>query len=118
MGFPRYLKEKLLPILVNRTVIFFFIMCLVTLFLYFTGTIQGFIDSTQLSLLRLSVILGIFLAITSVCGMLLALGRFFMIKKYRYLLRAGAYLLLVIFGVATVLSAMFIITVSGGNIGS
>jgi len=118
MDFPRYLKEKLLPILISRTVIFFFLMCLFTLFLYFAGTIQGFIDSTQLSLLRLYTILGIFLTVTSVYGMALDLSRLFKHKKTRYLFRAGGYMLLVIFGAATVLAATFIITVSGGNAGS
>ena len=118
MGFSRYLKEKLPPILVSRTVIFFFLMCLLILILYVAGTVQEFIDSTQLTLLRLYVVVGVFLAIASVYGMILDLGRFLRMKKARYLFRAGGYLLLVIFGVATVLAAMFIITVSGGNAGS
>jgi len=83
--------------------------------LYIAGTIQGFIDSTQLSLLRLYVILGIFLALTSVSGMVLSLVRLFKLKKTRYLFRAGGYILLAIFGATTVLAAMFIITVSRGN---
>ena len=115
MAFPRYLKEKLLPILASRMVIFFFLMCLLTLFLYAAGTVQGFIDSTQLSLLRLYVILGIFLTAASACGMLLELRRFFKVKTRRYLFQAGLYLFFVFFGAATVLTAMFIITVSGGN---
>jgi len=115
MDLSRFLKEKPLPILVNRTAIFFFVMCLVTLFLYIVGTGQGFIDSTQLSLLKLYSILGIFLVVVSVCGIALDLERFLKIKKKRYLFRAGGYLLLVAFGVSTVLAVMFIITVSRGN---
>ena len=116
MIFSRNLKEKLLVILVNRTVLFLFLMCLLTLSLYVVGTVQGFIDSTQLALLRLYVVLGIFLAIISVFGMILALGRVLKTQKKRYLFRAGGYLFLVVFGMATVLAVMFIITVSGGNI--
>ena len=116
MFFPRNLKEKLLPIMVNRTAVFFFLMCLLTLFLYVVGTVQDFIDSTQLALLRFYVVLGIFLTIASVYGIAVDLERFLKSKKHRYLLRAGGYLLLVIFGVATVLAVMFIITVSGGNV--
>ena len=117
ISFLRYLKERLLPILVNRTVIFLFLMCLLTMFLYVVGTIQGFIDSTQLVLLKLCVVLGIFLAVTSVYGAALNLWRLFNVKKARYLFRAGGYMLLVIFGAAAVLAAKFIITASGGNAG-
>ena len=115
MGFSRYLKERLLPILVNRTVVFFFLMCLLTLFLYAVGTVQDFIDSTQLSLLRLYGVLGIFLTIASVYGIALNLGRLIKNKKSRYLLRAGGYMLLVIFGFVSVMAAMFIITLSEGS---
>ena len=118
MKFSLYLKEKLLPTLVNRTVIFFFLMCLFTLFLYFAGTIQGFVDSTQLGLLKVAVVLGIFLTVTSVYSMIFVLMRLFKLKKVRYLLRAGVYMLVAIFGAATVLAALFITTVSGGNTGS
>ena len=108
-------KEKLLPILVSRTVIFFFLMCIITIFLYLAGTIQGFIDSTQLFLLRLYTVLGIFLSVVSIVGMILNLQRLFRTKKTRYLLRAGVYILMVLFGAATVLAVMFIITVSEGT---
>jgi hypothetical protein len=117
MVFSRYLKEKLLPILVSRTVIFFSFMCLLTLFLYAAGTTQEFVDSTQLSLLRLYTVLGIFLTVGSVCGMALDLKRLIKIKKIRYLMRAGGYLLLAVLGAATVLVVMFIITLSRGNLG-
>ena len=111
-----YLKEKVLPILASRAVIFFFIMCLLTIFLYAAGTAQGFIDSTQFALIRLYVVLGIFLTVTSGCGMFLNLGRLFSYKKIRYLARAGGYIVLVIFGTLTVLAAMFILAISEGNI--
>ena len=111
----RNLKDKLLYILVNRTTIFFLIIGLLTLFLYAAGTVQGFIDSTQVSLLRLYSVLGIFLTVISICGVFLDLGRYIRSKKGRYLARAGGYALLVIFGAATVLAAMLIVTLSGGS---
>ena len=117
MYFPRSLKEKLFPILVSRTVIFFFLLCLLTLFLYAAGAVQGFVDSTQMALLSVYVVLGIFLVISSVGGTIVALGRFYRLRKSRYLLRAGGYMLLIIFGSATVLLVMFIITVASGNSG-
>ena len=111
-----HLKEKLLPILTSRTVIFFFVMCLLTIFLYAAGTAQGFIDSTQFALLRLYIVLGIFLTAASACGMLLDFGRLFKLRKIRYLFRAAGYILLVVFGSVTVLAALFIIAMSEGNI--
>jgi hypothetical protein len=108
-------KEKFLYLLVNRLAIFFFLMCVLTLFLYTAGTIQDFIDSTQLFLLNLYFILGIFLTAASVSGMLLDLNRFSRTRKTRYLLRAGGYIFLVVFGVVTVLAASAITAISGGN---
>ena len=115
MDLIRNRKEKMLPVLVSRAVIFFFLMCVLTLLLYFAGTIQGFVDTTQLFLLRLYVVLGILLLLVSIFGMVLNLQRLVRTKKARYLLRALGYMLLVLFGIATVLAVMFIITVSGGT---
>ena len=115
MRVSRYLKEKLLPILASRITAFFFLMCLFTWFLYAAGTVQGFIDTTQLALLRLAVVLGIFLIMASVYGLILLLGRFFREKRFRYLFRSGAYLFLMVFGAITLLASMFIITASTGN---
>ena len=115
MVISRNLKEKLLPILVSRVVIFFFIMCLLTLFLYAAGTNQGFVDSTQLALLRLYLVLGIFLAVFSVCGCIVGIVRFLRIRKARYFFRACGYLLLAIFGAVTVIIAALIMTLSAGN---
>ena len=115
MNFKRYRKERLLPILINRSAIFFFLMCLLTLFLYIAGTVQGFIDSTQLFLLRLYFVLGIFLTTVSLLGVLMDILRFVKRKKPRYLFRALGYLFLVLFGIITVLAVLFIIALSGGN---
>lgn len=115
MKSPKYLKEKLLPILINRSAIFFSIMCLLTMFLYAIGTRQGFVDSTQFGLLRLYAVLGIFLVTCSVCGTVLNVIRFISQKKLRYLLRGAAYLLLVLFGAITVLAVIFIFALSTGK---
>ena len=110
-----FLRKKLQYILVSRVVIFFFVMCLLTLFLYAAGTVQGFTDSTQLSLLSLYMVLGIFLTSTSFYGVLLNLRRFLLDKRTRYLLRTFGYILLALFGVVTVLAVVFILTISKGN---
>ena len=111
----RFDKEKLLPVLINRTAIFLLVMCILTLFLYAIGTNQDFVDSTQLGLLRLYVVLAIFLVTTSVCGIIINIVRFLPQKRARYLLRAGGYMLLVLFGTATLLALMFIFTLSSGS---
>jgi hypothetical protein len=115
MEFFRIKKEKLLPILVNRTAIFFFLMCLLALFLYAAGTVQGFIDAAQLNLLRLYTVLGIFLMISSVCGLILDLRRSLKSRRAGYLLRAAGYVFLAIFAAATVMAVFFIIALSEGN---
>jgi len=114
MGFPRFSKERLLPILINRTALFFFVLSVLTLFLYGAGTVQGFTDATQFALLALYSILGIFLTITAVSGILLDLGRFIGTRKARYFFRACGYLFLVVFGIVTVLAVMAILALSGG----
>ena len=115
MFIPKHLKGRLFPVLVNRAVIFFFIMSLMTFFLYIIGTIQGFVDSTQLLLLRLLVILALCLIVSSVFGLVLNVMRFSKQKKLRYLIRAGCYFLLILFGVITALIILFIFTLSTGN---
>ena len=90
-------------------------MCLLILILYAAGTIQEFIDSTQLSLLRLYVFLGISLVISSIYSTILNLGQLIETKQVHYLFRACGYVFLVVFGVATVLVVMFIIIISEGN---
>jgi membrane-associated PAP2 superfamily phosphatase len=115
MNFFRIRKEDLLHILINRTVIFFFLACLLTLFIYAAGTVQNFIDSTQLYLLKLYSVLGIFLTVSSGLGIILDTGRFVRIKEARSLIRAVVYVFLALFGAATVLTVVFIISLSGGN---
>jgi len=115
MGFTRFSKERLLPILINRTALFLFVMSILTLFLYIAGTVQEFTDATQFALLTLYSVLGIFLTITSIAGIVLDLTRFIGAKKGRYFFRAGGYLFLVIFGAVTVMAVMAIFALSGGE---
>jgi hypothetical protein len=115
MFFLQNMDENPLPLLISRTVIFFSVMCLLTLSVYAAGVSQGFMDSTQLALLRLSTVLGIFLAVSSIFGIAVDLVRFFMYRNPRYFLGAGIYLLFVLFGIITLLIAMSIITLSNGN---
>ena len=114
MIFSRFSNDKLPYMLVNRSVIFLFSCCLLTLFLYAAGTVQTFMDSTQLFLLALYEVLGLLLFLGSAWGIVFDLYRFFKEKKQRYLLRAGGYLLLAAFSIVTVLMVMAITAFSGG----
>ena len=115
MNFLKYRKEKLLPILVNRASIFFLLMCILTFSFYAAGNTQDFLDSTQLFLLRLYVILGTFLITSSFFGAILEIIRVFREKKIRYFLRASAYILMLIFGIISIMAVLFIIALSQGN---
>jgi hypothetical protein len=113
---PKFPDNRLFSVLVNRTVIFFLAMCLISLFLYVTGTVQGFMDETQLFLLRLGVALSILLAFSSVYGLMLELILFFRKRRPRFIFGAGIYFLLGILGAAIAAAAGFILSASSGNI--
>ena len=115
MIFSRNLKEKLLPIIVSRIVIFFLLMSLLTLFLYAAGTGQGFTDTTQLALLKLYTVFGILLIVSSGYGIIVSIGRYIRFKRIKYFIATGTYLLFVILGGGTVVAALAIITLVSGN---
>lgn len=112
----KLLNNKFVPSLVNRTVLFFLIMCLINLFLYIIGTVQGFMDDTQLFLLHLGFVLSILLVLSAVYGLALNLALFFHRKKIRFIRGACAYAFLGLLGGIIAALAGFIISVSSGNI--
>jgi hypothetical protein len=113
---PKLQDDQLFPILVNRTVLFFLVMCLINLFLYVIGTVQGFMNATQFFLLRLGVVLSILLALSALYGLGLDLFLFFREKKVHFICGAGIYAFLGILGAVIAAAAGFIISVSGGNV--
>jgi hypothetical protein len=115
MAADRVFFRRILPILVSRAVFFFFLMCFLTVFLYAIGTVQGFMDSTQIMLLKIAAPLGLFLAAGAVYGIVLDFILFFGLKKIRFLGGAGLYLVMGIFGAVTALGAFFITAAAGGN---
>jgi hypothetical protein len=116
MKLPKPPDSKLFPLLVNRAVVFFLIMCFISLFLYIIGTVQGFMDDTQLFLLRIGAGMSILLVLSSLYGLVLDLALFFRGKRPRFILGACAYALLGVLGGVIAVSASFIISASGGNI--
>ncbi|AEF81964.1 hypothetical protein TREAZ_0350 [Leadbettera azotonutricia ZAS-9] len=111
----RPFKYQFLTILTCRVVIFFFSMCLITLFLYAIGTAQGFMDSTQLVLLRIAAVLGLLLLIGALYGFALDLILYIRNRWLRFLGGGGIYLVLGAFGFAAAAVAFFIIAAAGGN---
>jgi hypothetical protein len=94
---------------------FFFMMGAITVLLYAAGTVQGFMDSTQLLLLRLAAAWGALLAAASGYGMVLDAVLFVRGRKLRSLGGFLVYLLLGVAGVAVMAAALFIITAAAGN---
>jgi hypothetical protein len=111
----RPVKKPIIVILVRRAVLFFFFLCVLVVYFYGIGTAQEFMDRTQLLLLRLSVILGLSLAISSLYGTVLNVWLIVHKRKYRFLGAAGLYLVLGIFGIAIATLAAFIMVAAGGN---
>ncbi|MDR1597034.1 MAG: hypothetical protein LBR99_04945 [Treponema sp.] len=111
----RPLKKPFIAILVKRAVLFFFFLCVLVVYLYSIGTVQEFMDRTQLLLLRLSVIFGLSLGVGSIYGIILNVWVGFHNKKYRGLGGIGIYLVFGIFGAAIATLAAFIMVAAGGN---
>ncbi len=116
MKFTRPRKKPLIALLVKRTVFFFFFFSLLIILLYVVGTIQEFMESTQLILLRILVIMSIFLSIGALYGSILDAGFLIVKHQKQFLLGIILYLLMIIFGVSISLISSFLLVLVGGNI--
>jgi hypothetical protein len=110
------LKIKFFAVITARVTAFFLLMGMLAIFLYLIGTVQGFMDSTQLLLLRLTVLTGALLAAASFYGLVLKLAVFFNNRELRGLAGVPVYLVSGIAGVAALSAALFILTAAAGNI--
>jgi hypothetical protein len=108
-------KKPVIVILVKRAILFFFFLCVLTAFLYGIGTAQEFMDRTQLMLLRLAVVLGLSLAVSSLYGIALNFWLAVHDRKYRFFTGAGMYILLGLFGTLVATLAAFITVAAGGS---
>jgi hypothetical protein len=108
-------KKPFIVILVKRTSLFFFSLSALTVFLYAIGTAQEFMDSTQLLLLRILVILGLCLAMDSLYGAALNIWFFIQKRQFQFAGSSGLYLLSGVLGAAMAIAAAFIIVAAGGN---
>jgi hypothetical protein len=109
-------KKSVFFTLFQRVTLFFLLFSFFSLFLYASGTRQGFTDTTQVLLLRLSLNLGLVLSVCSLCGIGFCLPRIFRGPRLRHILMIGAYLCLGAFGAGVSLLAAFIIAAAGGNV--
>jgi hypothetical protein len=109
-------KKGIIFTLFQGAALFFFGLCLFSLFLYAAGTRQGFTDTTQLLLLRLSRYLSLALSVCSAWGILRCMFPKFRPPRFRWVLNIGAGILLCAFGVAVNLLTSFIIAASEGNL--
>ncbi|GHU46685.1 hypothetical protein FACS1894200_00740 [Spirochaetia bacterium] len=114
------LKFSVIKMLIKRTVLFFFALCLFSLFLYGIGSAQGFMDSTLLLLLRFAILMAIFLSVGSIYGLAMNLFLFFRFRgsnKAPYFIEMGGYMLLGLFGALVATTGILIITALRGNVG-
>jgi hypothetical protein len=109
-------QKPLIALLIKRTVIFFFGLCVLSLFLYGVGTTQGFMDKTQFLLLRLIIVLGIFQGVGSVYGIICDIWLFCTQRLVSYLGGIGAYMLIGLCGIGIAAFAAFIVVVTRGNV--
>jgi hypothetical protein len=116
MKFSRPRKKPIIALLVKRTVLFFFFSSIIIILLYVVGTIQGFMESTQLILLRVLAIMSIFLSIGALYGGLLDVGFLFIKHRKQSFWGIISYLLMVLFGVTVSVIASFMLVLVGGNI--
>ncbi|MDR0447611.1 MAG: hypothetical protein LBH07_02975 [Treponema sp.] len=91
------------------------ILTLLVVFLYGAGSYRRASDHTQLSLVRLTLILSLLLVISSIYGLLINL--FYAIRRQRAAFLAGVfgYIILIILGAVIAFGAAFIIGAVRGN---
>jgi hypothetical protein len=109
------IKKPILAILVRRAVLFFFFLCVMAVYLYGIGTAQEFMDRTQLMLLRVSLVLGLSLGLSSLYGLGMSVWLIIHKRKSQFLGSIGLYIVMGLFGAAIAVAAAFIMAAAGGN---
>jgi len=108
-------KKALVVLLLNRTVVFLFLMNLLAVYLYAVGTAQGFMDATQCMLLRLISLLGMILGISALYAFLLEIVLLIRVRSPWYLAGAGVYFLLGSLGAGLSLLSSFVLAATAGS---
>lgn len=118
MKFIRPDQRPLVGLLIKRGSLFLTLVCALAVFLYVVGTRQGFMDSTQLILLRLASLCAIFLIPLCLIGAAMDIPAAFRRPVcLRYLAGAFAYLLLGAVSAALAAGVSFILVLVGGRSG-
>ncbi|GAB1482776.1 hypothetical protein MASR2M78_15920 [Treponema sp.] len=102
-------------LLVKRSVFFIFALNFLSLFLYAIGTAQGFLDSNQIILLRVSSALGLLEGIAAFYGFIFSLFITLYRHKYNYLVGTLVYFFLAILGFFIAALISFILVALSGN---
>jgi succinate dehydrogenase hydrophobic anchor subunit len=103
--------------LVKRGGLFFFFMSLFSVFLYYVGVRQRFMDPAQIMLLRISALSGLVLGVLSVYGIILDVCLLARGRGLRFLPGIALYFIAAVFGILTAVAAIFILVLAGGNRG-
>jgi hypothetical protein len=109
----REAEKPLIVLLVERTSFFFLIMSFLSAGLYIHGNFNGFMDRTQVLLLRVAVATGICLFLFGTVGLILDL---FMIFRIKLTYAGGFVLYAVISGIGAVIAtaALIVLTLAIG----
>jgi hypothetical protein len=83
--------------------------------LYVVGTMQEFMESTQIILLRFLVIMSIFISIGALYGSLLDVVFLFIKRQKQFFFGIIPYFLMIIFGLSVAVIASFLLVLVGGN---
>ena len=108
--------KPLLGILVRWTVWTILAFDLVVVLLYVAGSYQKASDSSQLSLVRICLILSMLMIISSLYGIILDIYYMFRRRRPAYLTGIAGYILVIALGTLLALGAAFIIGAVGGNL--
>jgi hypothetical protein len=122
-------EKRMFPVFLKAAALFAFFLSLFTAAFYAVGTAREFTDKTQLFLLRLLSVLGLFLAFVSVYGIAYKGFHFFLFfgklkrlnntaknGKFRFLPGICLYLILGAFGILLAVFASFVSVMAGGNV--
>ena len=115
-GFGWRSARPLLGILVRWTVWIILALNLVIVLLYVAGSYQRASDNSQLSLVRICLILSMLMIISSVYGIILDFYYMFRRRRPAYLTGIAGYFLVIALGILLALGAAFIIGAVGGNL--
>ena len=101
-------------IIVKRSILFIFLICLTTLSLYFIGAFQQFTDAALTMLLQIAGFSGLLLGIYGAFGIIMEFWFLFKKENYRIVLNIVLFFILGIFGLLVAVFAFFIQALMGG----